>query len=382
MRRFVPIIAMLVSVANARACLYDNDVSYDLTHGLPSVASILAGKWERHSDAYYEEVVRLQSARAEYIRNQGTRYELPDYSSLTAAYIRRGRYEMVPKLLDESSMFFMDVAPTYSARATAHLALGNFKSAESDLLKAIHGSGGDSFRREHFELHLANYLYALQADRGLGVSQPTFARALIRSLVTIESASQFTTTSTDETLFAAPHASDRIDEAATAVAAMIRFGNPQSAQLYAALGDLLRARGEYELAYRAFRRALENRHPYPQVIQAQLDAVRKQVSDDSLIADKLIDSERHKADQWVAAFRVREAALLKAGEDAGNLRNYAEFYKVYGNPRFTEPAFATLIAAQAARFWKPLVLLAGILVVFVLMLFRRLRERRSAVASE
>ena len=49
-------IVMLLTLAPpASACLWDNDTLMDEQRGLPSVAAVLAGKWERHSAFFYEQ---------------------------------------------------------------------------------------------------------------------------------------------------------------------------------------------------------------------------------------------------------------------------------------------------------------------------------------
>ena len=51
------IIALLLFQAarsNARACFWDTDILIDQKNGLPRVEGILAGRWERHSDFYFD----------------------------------------------------------------------------------------------------------------------------------------------------------------------------------------------------------------------------------------------------------------------------------------------------------------------------------------
>lgn len=53
-RRLLPVILLLLwlPIAPAAACIWDYDTLRDEQRGLPTVAAILAGKWERHSDFF------------------------------------------------------------------------------------------------------------------------------------------------------------------------------------------------------------------------------------------------------------------------------------------------------------------------------------------
>ena len=50
----VALVISLTLASPASACLWDSDTLLDEKRGLPSVAAILAGKWERHSVFFYE----------------------------------------------------------------------------------------------------------------------------------------------------------------------------------------------------------------------------------------------------------------------------------------------------------------------------------------
>src|SRR5687768_13197979 len=64
-RAAVTIVAVtLVSLAlasPAAACLWDTDTLLDERRGMPEIAAILAGKWERHSPFFYEQ--RIAASR-------------------------------------------------------------------------------------------------------------------------------------------------------------------------------------------------------------------------------------------------------------------------------------------------------------------------------
>ena len=59
------------------------------------------------------------------------------------------------------------------------------------------------------------------------------------------------------------------------IVGMLRFGTGDSAELYYVLGELLAAKGDTFLAYRAYKRAIEFHHPHSEAI-ARYMAVMKE----------------------------------------------------------------------------------------------------------
>ena len=92
--------------------------------------------------------------------------------------------------------------------------------------------------------------------------------------------------------------------------------------LFAALGEALFARGDKELAYRAFRRAHKLGHKDPRRMIARMDACPR-------VPDKVIASEEFEARVWVDALQSYERARIAAGKDP---RDLTEFHERYGRP--------------------------------------------------
>lgn len=57
MRRAACII-LLTLCSSCLACLWDYDTLRDEKRGLPGVAEVLAGQWERHSDFFYQQRIK------------------------------------------------------------------------------------------------------------------------------------------------------------------------------------------------------------------------------------------------------------------------------------------------------------------------------------
>jgi hypothetical protein len=78
--------ALAVLAAPAFACLWDDDTLLDERRGLPGVAEVLAGKWERHSPFFYEHRAKLMTARL----NKDPA-DLAAYDNLAVAYEKLGK---------------------------------------------------------------------------------------------------------------------------------------------------------------------------------------------------------------------------------------------------------------------------------------------------
>ena len=109
----------------------------------------------------------------------------------------------------------------------------------------------------------------------------------------------------------------RVDD----LCALIEAGRP-TPRLLAALGEALLARGDKELAYRAFRRAHRMKHPQPRRMVARMDACPR-------VPERVIAAEEFEAKVWVDALRSFERARIAAGEDP---RDLTAFHEQYGRP--------------------------------------------------
>ena len=108
----------LLAPPAARACIWDYDTLRDEQRGLPEVSSILAGRWERHSDFFYEN--RVAAMRALLAENPG---DLAAIDNLTVALEKLGRGdEAIALMRDKLARDDPGPHPHY----TTHANLGTF----------------------------------------------------------------------------------------------------------------------------------------------------------------------------------------------------------------------------------------------------------------
>ena len=110
---------------------------------------------------------------------------------------------------------------------------------------------------------------------------------------------------------------------------MVRFGTGRSPELYYALGDVLAARNDKALAYRAYQRAIEFGHPRPEAVRRAMAQVREMVKATDGFDPAAIAGERAAADRWVADYQAFEDGLIRGGRSTDDEANYAPFYATH-----------------------------------------------------
>jgi hypothetical protein len=121
-----------------------------------------------------------------------------------------------------------------------------------------------------------------------------------------------------------------------ALCALIEAGHA-TPQLFAALGDALYARGDKELAYRAYHKAHRLKHPDARAMALRKDKCPR-------VPDDVIRAEEGEARVWVDALQSYERDRIRRGLDP---RDLAAFYERYGRP---EDDLAALIRARRLVF--------------------------------
>ena len=350
--RAVLLVALLAALAPARpaaACLWDYDTLRDEQRGLPSVAAVLAGRWERHSDFFYE-------ARADAMRKRlaADPADLDAYDNLAVALEKLGRTAEAIDVMRRKLDVDPDGYTTHANLGTFHLHAGDFDAGIEHIRRALEINPDAHFGRERYQLQLAEFRrdhrddppgdYPLKDFLGLdpfdyskvdGSPSPAGDNAFGRP----------------EQIAEAGLSPDVFD----GVVGMIRFGTGTSPDLYYALGNLLTRRGDKLLALRAYQRAIDNSHPRAaEIIALQADLMeflpeyeRFYDYDDptrGLAAVRGdIGVERAEASAWVAAYRRHEDRLVLAGRDVRDEANYAAFYA--DHPRSSD-AYASTLAER------------------------------------
>ena len=356
--KFTTLLTVLLLAAPAGACIWDYDTLRDEQRGLPSVAAVLAGKWERHSDFFYER--RVERMRRHLEGNSG---DLDAVDNLAVALEKLGRGDEAIALLTP----IVEANPRwYTALAnlgTFHLHAGDLDAGIAFIRRAIEVNPDAHFGREKYQLMLAEHARD-------GRPSSFVASMLTRRPVTRPA---------DLALTRGFRLNGRKshDEAITGVVGMIRFGTGTSPRLYDALGDLLAARGDKHLAAFAYLRALEHDHPRPAEVREALDAVIGPIGGEPTVEELQVELDRLSAEgrAWTAAYQEYEDDLVRRGVDSQEPSAYAAFYMRHGDPR------APGVPDEPGILAKVLIALAFVIVPPVAaMLFFARRQRRVAFA--
>ncbi|MHC4930778.1 MAG: hypothetical protein ACYTGV_01120 [Planctomycetota bacterium] len=155
---------------------------------------------------------------------------------------------------------------------------------------------------------------------------------------------------------------DPLPRDAEALCRLIESGHA-TPRLFAALGEALLARGQSELAYRAFDRAHRGGHPDPAHVARRKDACAR-------IPDSVIRAEEVEAERWVEALQAFERSRIRRGEDP---RDRTEFYSRFGRP---EDDLYTIVRAHRLS-WAAGV--AGFLIGLGFAVASRMLRKRAAV---
>lgn len=147
------------------------------------------------------------------------------------------------------------------------------------------------------------------------------------------------------------------ENALEGVAGMIRMGDRESPELYAALGELLAIRGDSSLAAMAYWRAMEaGSAAHPQYVEWQEAADEALFSTQGRMRRSTYETQRDHARRWVAAYQARERELLAAGSDAEDDAEYAAFYAKWGRPQvpYNPPSLVQRYAPYALLLFIPI----------------------------
>jgi hypothetical protein len=162
------------------------------------------------------------------------------------------------------------------------------------------------------------------------------------------------------------------------IVGILRFGsgNPE---LCLTLGDLLALRGDKNLAYRAYQRALELNHPRQKYLQRMLTGMREHIYHAEEISDETIAKERADAEAWVKAYQQFEDDLVRRGVDTEVPKNYESFYAQLGPP-IAIPTLAENLSDWSRRHFTEIVVACVVAVpLLAILLIRRIRNRKRAI---
>jgi tetratricopeptide (TPR) repeat protein len=388
-RLLISLLVLVSATCPAIACLWDYDTLRDERRGLPGIAEVLAGKWEKHSQFFYEQ--RVLKMKALIDKEPGN---LPAYDNLAVAYEKLGNRDSAIAIMDRKEHLKPGEYTTYANVGTFYLHKGDFDNGILYIRKALQVNPNAHFGREEYQLRLAEFLRDGKLEPKLlrgtdfllvrhgAILTPDEARRLAETGLTdqdrIYATSEPSSTQPldpDEqsetdvnqlgyyrgspARFGEPGFKENVFDG---IVGMIRFGTGTSAELYLTLGDLLVLRGDKNLAFRAYQRALDLGHPRQAYLKAAMKTVSELIYDKSSIQPEAIAAERVDADAWVSAYQNYEDQLLRDGRDVDDDGNYAEFYRKFGRAELPQPF-------SVADYTNPknydMMLLVGVISLFV-----------------
>lgn len=365
-RHALPLAALLLIQSSAVACLWDYDTLNDERRGLPGVSEIITGRWERHSPEFYRHRIEAMKKLLA---------EKPDdaaaWDNLAVAQEKVGDIDAAIATILDKDKRFPGQYTTEANLGTFYLHKGDFPNGITHIRRALAINPDAHFGREKYQLQVAEFLQnppAADEDGAVG----SFVVPMLE--MKFGTTGPTTTSVADRMRIARmgrPSAASRaeIDSAVQGVIGMIRFGTGTSPHLYYALGDLLAARGDANLAYRAYLRAIEFNPPNAREVQAAADQAKGYVYYSGDL-DATYAAERKAADAWVAAYQDYERKLLADGRDAEDEKNFADFYAANGSPRLPLPWF------EWRKMTKERIFVACILPVLAMYVILRIRSGR------
>ena len=374
--------------SRAMACLWDVDTLLDEQRGMPTVASILAGKWERHSAFFYEN--RIAASRKTL---ESDPKNLAAMDDLAVALEKTGRVNDAIDVMKRKLELDPNGYTTHANLGTFYLHSGDFDAGITHIKRALEINPDAHFGRERFQLMVAEYIRDGKKNPAVFASG-SFVTPLIvgegndtRKKVGDEEYYKNLADSREMIYAGRRRDNPEITKAIEGVVGMIRFGTGTSPDLFFALGDLLAARQDRHLAYRAYHRAAELGHRDPKQVRDAMERMRSFHEDTRNFSDDVIAAERKDGAAWLAAYQAYEDDLLRAGRDTANPAQFAAFYKKHGDPR-DKPAIASLWLATtlgAIRRNRLITLLiaAGVLAVIVYLAqhWKRRQPHRAATLT-
>jgi tetratricopeptide (TPR) repeat protein len=375
-------VAVALLAAPALACLWDNDTLLDERRGLPGIAEIIAGKWERHSPLFYEHRVKAMTAHLEQNPN-----DLAAWDNLAVAYEKLGDQDKAIETILKKDQIKPGEYTTHANLGTFYLHKSDFENGVAHIRKALEINPEAHFGREKYQLMVVEYLLEAKRDPKVYERGSFILPELLGGRGALD---QLGPDPYVKYLEQPRRPGDgRRDDGKTdapieGVVGMIRFGTGTSPHLFHALGDLLAYRGDRHLAFRAYRRSLDLGHPRPDLIQKAIENVKAGVEHHDELSELKIAAERAAAEAWVKAYQQFEDDLVRAGAPPQSEADYAPFYRAHGTARpavsaadATGNVLRKLLRAGAAALIGLLVLLA-LLKLWVVL---RRRTRRTTAAA-
>lgn len=382
--RFAVVLSLFTTPA--RACLWDEDTLIDEQRGLPEVAAILAGKWERHSLFFYEQRVAAMTVLLAAEPNN-----LDAYDNLAVAYDKLGDSRKAIGIILKKDAIKPGEYKTLANLGTFYLHAGDVEPGIAYIKKALAVNPDAHFGREKYQLMIAEFLRDAKArpemlDYGsflLPELNPQWHANYGPTAGTADGKGSIGERLPINVSLGRVKDKPKVDKGIIGVVGIIRFGSANNPHLFMALGDLLAARGDPYLAYRAYRRSFDYGHPRPEMAKRRMEEMRSRSEDKSGFDDATIDRERAEGEAWTVAYQAFEDDLVRAGKDTQDQANYKAFYDSHGSPRDKPSALAAgwAKATKGGPKSPAAIAIAVVLVLFFASRLSAYRKKRRDTAT-
>ncbi len=319
-RASLPLLALSGLLLGAAVpCLWDRDTLEQERARFPTALALIAGKFPRHTEAYYR--WRIEDRQA--------KLELGDtspgvFDDLAVAHSKLHDDARAIELMAEKEERHPGLYETAANLGTFHVHAGNLEEGVKHIQRAIEINPDAHFGREIYQELLARYVLEVRGDSERlrlpmdRESAPNFHRRSRGYWSFVEKVRKVT----DE------NRADEIAKAMSGVLGMLRFGNHDSPVLLEALSDVLLADSGTDgkrLAARALLKASyevedeEVRGAYRAKAEAALETQTPAPDKDQNISLEQVEqtfaTELDDARRWYAKLEAKEQYWIDAGED-------------------------------------------------------------------
>ncbi len=311
------------------ACLWDYDTLAVEARRFPSTIELIAGKFARHSKAFYEWRVEDRLAR---LQAKPGDHSLTD--DLAVAYDKLGKRDEGIQVLRDQLAKSPNRYETHANLGTLLIHNGQFEEGLKHIEQAIEINPNAHFGREKYQALVVRYLLANEFDPAMRQPLPIAPKGDISDADFAYNPRGFRKFLIDNRTVKVDAKGEELpdrltteerDSAIKGIQGMMRFGNFQSPVLLEVLGDLLADHGNGDakrLGSRAYLAAARNtqgetsqayREMAKSALFMQVIASGSQTAVTVSSIESNLNLEIKNADTWVAKMHADEAKWIAEG---------------------------------------------------------------------
>lgn len=243
-RLWISAFSLLLFQNGAYACPWDSETYWAEWGSLPCVMTVLVGAFPEHTKEYYEARI---SAADEALRFAP--YWLEGLDMKGVALLKLGRLKEAEAVFVQRQEADPEGYATHANLGTLYTFTGDFEKALFHIDKSMKIEPEAHFGREKYHRQLVVYLAETKKDPKVRLTQNFLGVTITNEQRYRGSKAKFEAAGLSEDVF-------------DAMASMIAvYGAKDMPDIYLAFGDALALRGEVKLAWTAYQRAAELKHP-------------------------------------------------------------------------------------------------------------------------